>query len=109
MTDQALELRCWSCKETFHIRLATSEQKSLNKVRKIVSCPFCTKGCSLTLREDQVASVMVQRGGDNGNQAKAQTQPDLPPGAFLGQVFATEPVPATQEEDNTTTSPDRGE
>ena len=107
MTDQALPLRCWSCKETFHIRLETSEQKSLNKVRKIVSCPFCSKGCSLILREDEVATVTIQRGDDN--PAQAQSLPDLPPGAFLGQVFATEPAPESENKYNKNNYPDRGE
>lgn len=107
MTDQALLLKCWSCEETFHIRLATSAQKSLNKVRKIIPCPFCAKGCSLTLREDEVATVTIQRGGDNADQPQAR--PDLPPGAFLGRVFATEPAPETEEKDHKNNSPSRGE
>lgn len=90
MVDQALLLQCWSCEETFHIRLESSEQKSLNKVCKIVPCPFCDKSCSLTLREDEVATATIRRGVENA--AQSPDPAPLSPGAFLGRVFATEPT-----------------
>ena len=62
--DQTLKAKCWKCRETFHVRAQPSDySQKLRRVRKLLPCPYCAAPCELTLGEDRIAAIDVNRGG----------------------------------------------
>lgn len=68
--DLTLKVRCWKCKETFHLVVgpADRDEKS-GLVLMLVPCPYCQASCQLTLREDQCFTTVIHKGASDPAQA----------------------------------------
>ncbi len=89
MNDQTAKLKCWKCGDIFHMRIKSSEGRSLSRVAIIKPCPYCQAECRVILREDQVAVRfnIRDRGVKDGDDAWFEK---LPPGALAEHVFDSE-------------------
>ncbi len=83
MTAQAIRFRCHKCREVFTIGAQLSQGASNLLVETIVPCPDCGEDNQITVAENQVEMITVDRGKRHGESRGI----DLPRGVLLGQVF----------------------
>ncbi len=91
MNEQTTKLKCWKCKDIFHIRVKSSEGLSLSQVAPIKPCPYCQAQCRVILGESQVLTRSNMRGGAESKDESWFE--NLPPGALTDHVFDSEPCP----------------
>ncbi len=84
-TRQALNIKCWKCEEVFTMSAEVSNKPG-PLVEKAVSCPFCKTTNQVTVRADQVKSIVLYRDSESVEAVELEK-----PGALLGQVFAGAP------------------
>lgn len=89
MGDQTAKLKCWKCKDIFHMRIRREEGHSFGKVAVIRPCPYCGAQCRVVLRESQMISGKIYR-GSGGNEADAHWFDGLKDGALVDVVFDSE-------------------
>jgi hypothetical protein len=89
MSDQTAKLKCWKCKDIFHIRIKEEEGRSFSSVALIKPCPYCQTQCRVILRPDQVPVDSVYRGGSKGKPEESWFE-KLAPGALTEHVFESE-------------------
>ena len=82
---QLLQIRCWSCHDVFTMSAElNTDPPSANLVNVLVPCPYCAKANRVTVSQEQVRTVTVDKGG----AAVDLSQPD----ALREQVFDGQPV-----------------
>ena len=82
---QLLQIRCWSCHDVFTMSAElNTDPPGANLVDVLVPCPYCSKANRVTVSQEQVRTVTVDKGG----AAVDLSQPD----ALREQVFDGQPV-----------------
>ena len=77
---QLLQIRCWNCHEVFTMSAElNTDPPGVNLVDVLVPCPFCDKDNRVTVSQEQVRIVTIDKGG----AAIDLSQPD----ALREQVF----------------------
>ena len=71
---QLLQIRCWSCHEVFTMSAEPqTDPPSANLVDVSIPCPYCSKANRVTVSQEQVRTVTVDKGGT----AVDLSQPDV--------------------------------
>lgn len=78
---QAINIKCWSCKEVFTTSAEPAAQPS-PLVDTVVPCPLCGTSNRITIRAGKVASKTLYR-GENAAESLDLSRP----GALLDRVF----------------------
>ncbi|NMQ19515.1 hypothetical protein E4P82_10105 [Candidatus Competibacter phosphatis] len=86
---QALQVKCWKCKDAFTMS-AEPSRKLGPLVEAKISCPFCEAINQVTVRAGQLKSVILYRDGESVEAVDLDK-----PGALLGQVFEGTPPDVT--------------
>lgn len=86
---QALQVKCWKCKDAFMMS-AEPSRKLGPLVEAKISCPFCEAINQVTVRAGQLKSVILYRDGESVEAVDLDK-----PGALLGQVFEGTPPDVT--------------
>jgi len=83
---QLLQIRCWNCHDVFTMSAEPeTDPLGANRVDVLVPCPYCGKANRVTVSQEQVRTVTVDKGGT----AVDLSQPDV----LREQVFdGQEPV-----------------
>ncbi len=87
--DQTTKLRCWNCKDIFHMVIRGRDYRAANLVSKTVPCPYCDSHCKVEIHESQVPTVSVHRRvrGETPQTEEIPWGELLEPGALVNQVF----------------------
>jgi phage FluMu protein Com len=85
---QALEIKCWKCREVFTMGAEVS-RKPGPLVEVAIPCPFCQTTNQATVRADQVKFTVLYRDGQSAEAVELDQ-----PGAFKDQVFEGTPPAA---------------
>ena len=93
MEDPVIKVRCWKCKQTFHLRIFPKDHKENHQnVDRLFPCPYCNTDCMVKISADQIAKVEVFRDGIGEAILSLSDLDSLTGKSLSGQIFETCPA-----------------